>query len=89
MGRIVGRDMKNLLRWLNLNFLKANPRKLPLMILGKSLRPKYCTAIGKVNVKESNHVELLAITIDKRLSFKKQIENLCRNLCLITNCMLL
>ena len=49
------------------------------MNLGKSLRPKYCLTIGPINVKESDHVELLGITIDKHLSFKKHIENLCRN----------
>ena len=32
-----------------------------------------------MNVKESYHVELLGITIDKHLSFKNHIENLCRN----------
>ena len=31
-----------------------------LVILGKSLRPKHCLAIGPINVKESDHVELLA-----------------------------
>ena len=49
------------------------------MILGKSLRQKCCLTIGPINVKESDHVELLGITIDKHLSFKKHIENLCRN----------
>ena len=42
------------------------------MILQKSLRSKYCS----INVKESDHVELLGITIDKHLVFKKHIENL-------------
>ena len=46
------------------------------MILQKSLRSKYCLTIGPINVKESNHVVLLEITIDKHLDFKKYIENL-------------
>ena len=45
------------------------------MIFGKSLRPKYCLKIESNNVKESDNVELLGITIDKHLSFKN---NLCR-----------
>ena len=49
------------------------------MIFEKSLRSKYCLTIRSINVKESDHVELLGITIDKHLSFKKHIENLCRN----------
>ena len=48
------------------------------MILRKSLRPKYCLTIGAISVRESGHVELLEITIDKHLSFKKHFENLCR-----------
>ena len=49
------------------------------MILQKSPRSKYCLTIGPINVKESNHVELLGITIDKHLDFQKYIENLCSN----------
>ena len=60
-------------------FRKANPRKFQFMILGKSLRPKYCLTIGSIDVKESDHVELLGITIGKHLTFKKHIKNLFRN----------
>ena len=42
------------------------------MILQKFLRSKYC-------FKESDRVELVGITINKHLDFKKDIENLCRN----------
>ena len=49
------------------------------MIPWKSLRLKYCLTIGLINVKESDHVELLGITIHKHLSFRNHIENLCRN----------
>ena len=49
------------------------------MILQKSLRSKYCLTIGPINVKESYHEELLGITINKHLDFKKHIENLCQN----------
>ena len=56
-----------------------NPGKFQFMILGKSLRSKDCLTVGPVNVKESGHAELLRIPIEKNLSFKKHIENLCRN----------
>ena len=49
------------------------------MILGKSLRPKYCLTIEPISIKESGHVESLGITTDKHFSFIKNIENLCRN----------
>ena len=49
------------------------------MILGKYLRSKYYLTIQQINVKELGHLELLRTTIDKHLSFKNHIENLCRN----------
>ena len=52
--------------------------KFRFMILQKSLQSR-CLTIGPINVKESDHVELLIITIDKYLDFKNHIENLCWN----------
>ena len=49
------------------------------MIFQKSQQSKYCLTIGPINVKGSDHVESLGITIDKHLDFKKHIENLCWN----------
>ena len=48
------------------------------MILGKKNRFKYSLKIGSITIKESDEVELLGITIDKALNFKKHIKNLCR-----------
>ena len=39
---------------------------------------KYSLKIGFITVKESDEVELLGISIDKDLHFKKYIENLYR-----------
>ena len=49
------------------------------MVLQKSLRSENCLTIGPINVKESDHEELLGTTIDKHLDFKNHIENLCWN----------
>ena len=38
---------------------------------------KYGLKIGSITIKESEEVELLGITIDKALNFKKHIEYLC------------
>ena len=62
-------------KWLNLNSLIANPEKFHFMIIQKSL----CLTTGPINLEESDHVELLEITIDKHLDFKKHIESLCWN----------
>ena len=48
------------------------------MILGKKKRLKYSLKIGSIIIKESDEVELLGITIDKALNFKKHRESLCR-----------
>ena len=71
-------DMRNLLYWFKINSLKANPGKFQFMIPGKKNRLKYSLKIGSKTVKESDEVELLGITIDKALSFKRHIKNLCR-----------
>ena len=39
------------------------------MFIQKFLRVKYCPKIGSINFKESDHVELLEITIDKHIDF--------------------
>ena len=56
--------------------MQANPGKFQLMIIGKKDCFKHNAKVGSINIKESDVVELLEITIDKDL---KQIENLCRN----------
>ena len=48
------------------------------MILGKKKRLKCSLKIGSMTIKESDEVELLGITIEKALNFKKHIENSCR-----------
>ena len=56
--------MKIFLRWFNLDSLKVNPGKFQFMMLGKSLWSKYCLTIGLIDVKKSDHVELLGMTIE-------------------------
>ena len=70
--------MRNLLYWFKINSLKVNPREFQIVILGKKNRLKYSLKIGSTTAKESDEVELLGITIDKALNFKRIIENLCR-----------
>ena len=60
--------------WTN---LQIQTQTLGRRKLGKNKRLKYCLKIRSVTIKESDKVELLGITIDKALNFKKHIENLC------------
>ena len=64
-----------------------NPGKFQFMILGKSLRSKDCLTVGRVNVKESGHAELLRIPIEKNLILRSTLRIYVGMR--ITNCMLL
>ena len=68
--------MRDLLYWFKINSLKANPGKFQFMTLRKKKRLKYSLKIGSITMKESDKVELLGITIDEALNFKKHIKNL-------------
>ena len=73
-------DMKIILRWFKVNSLKANPGKFQFMILGKK-KSDYNLVKLKINsieILETNHVTLLGIRIDNKLTFNEHINNLCR-----------
>ena len=50
--------------------IEENRRKFQFMILGKLLRLKYGLTSGPIR-KELDYIELLGISIDKHLGFKK------------------
>ena len=70
--------MKILLFWFKVNSLKANPGKFQFMILTRKQYDTQEMLINTITVKETNEVKLLGIAIDKSLSFKNHIDNLCR-----------
>ena len=57
--------------------MKANPDKFPFRILGDKSYHKDILKINSIKVEISDYVLLLGITIDKKLTFKQHIENLC------------
>ena len=71
-------DTKSILNWFRLISLKANPGKFQFIILGDKSHHKHILKINLIKVEASDDVLLLGITIDKKLSFKQHIENLCR-----------
>ena len=56
----------------------VNPGKLQCMILGDKKNNTFVLNIHDNEIKNSSEVELLGITIDSQLKFKKHIDNLCR-----------
>ena len=58
--------------------MKANPKKFQFMILGKDTRQTITLNINNIKIRESQNVELLGLIIDNRLTFKGQINMLCR-----------
>ena len=71
-------DTKSILNWFRLNSLKANPGKFQFMILGNKSHHKHILMINSIKVEASDDILLLGITIDKKLTFKQHIENLCQ-----------
>ena len=65
-----------MLYWFQVNSLKANPGKFQFMILGD--KNNNVLNIHDKEIKNASVVELLGITIDSRLKFKKHLDKLCR-----------
>ena len=62
--------MITLLRWFKENSMKANPKKIPFMIHGKTTRHPIMLNINQIKVEESQKVVLLGLTIDNILTFE-------------------
>ena len=58
--------------------MKANPGKIQFRILRDKSYRKDILKINSIKVGTSDNVLLLAMTIDKKLTFKQNIENVCR-----------
>ena len=68
-------DKKILLRWFKFTYVES--RKVSIYDTSEIPSIKILSYNRLINVKESDHEELLGITIEKHLDFKKHIENLC------------
>ena len=72
-------DLSNVMDWLKINSLKANPGKFQIMVLGANKNDCFnLIVVGKVIRPSSSEVKLVGITIDYELKFKKNINELCR-----------
>ena len=71
-------DLVGVMEWFKINSLKANCGKFQFMVLGNKEARSFNIHINNVQIKNSNKVILLGIIIDKNLTFKKHISELCR-----------
>ena len=79
--QLLQNDSENAVKWFAENFMKVNPEKFPVMLM----KPSFCTTdmpttlkIKDVSLMTQKSVKLLGITIDDRLKFDEQINNMCQ-----------
>ena len=64
-------------KWFSENYMKLNEEKLYVIISG-NISEDSVAAIGKSIIKESEYDIFLGITFDKKLSFTKHVQDLCK-----------
>ena len=70
-------DSSILAKWFSENYMKLNEEKCHFMIFGNRSKGSV-VAIGKSTIKESEYEKLLGVTFDKKLSFTKHVQDLCK-----------
>ena len=66
------------MQWLKDNEMVVNPSKFQLMFLSKCKNIEKNMSFNGKTIKSSDTVELLGITLDKNINFKRHIQNSCR-----------
>ena len=70
-------DLFGVIEWFKMNSLKANPGKFQFMVLGDKDKRSFDIYINNIKNRNSNEVTLMGMKIDKNLTFKKHISELC------------
>ena len=70
-------DSAELAKWFSENYMKLNEDKCLLMIFGNKCKDSAVT-IGNSIIKESDSGKLLGVNFDKKFSFTKHVEDLCK-----------
>ena len=70
-------DIFGVIEWFKMNSLKAHPGKFQFMVLGEKDKRSFDIYINNVRIRNSNDVTLTGMKIDKNLTFKKHISELC------------
>ena len=71
-------DLVGVMEFFKIESLKANPGKFQFMVLGNKDERSFNIHNNNFQIKNSNEVTLVGIKIDKNLTFKKYISELCR-----------
>ena len=65
-------DLVRVMKWFNINSLKANSGKFQFVVLGNKDDRSFGIHINNAKIKNSKEVTLLEIKIDKNFTFRKQ-----------------
>ena len=71
-------ETNRVIQWLKDNEMVANPSKFQLMFLLKYKNIEKNMSFDGKTIKSSDTVELLRITLDKNINFKRHMQNICR-----------
>ena len=75
MFRNLETDLNNVLAWLDISSLKANPGKFQLIFLETKENDSCILNVGKNKMENSIEVTLLGVKIDKKLKLKVTLKN--------------
>ena len=64
--------------WFFKNYMILNPEKCYFMYIGKNISDLELLNLNDLNLKNCKEVEILGITLDRNLNFKRQIKKICR-----------
>ena len=70
-------ETKTAIQWLKDNEMVDNPSKFQPMFLSKYKNIEKNMSLDGKTIKSSDTVELLGITLDKNINFKRHIQNIC------------
>ena len=70
-------DLSKILEWLKSNGMVANPKNIPANVPWLAREKRLRLSIEENRVPTADHVELLGVEIDSKLTFNKHIETLC------------
>ena len=72
------RDTQKIITWFPDNYKRLNEEKCHLMTFSTSSTDT-SIHVGNAQIKESSEEKLLGVTLDKYLTFKPNVSNLCKN----------